>query len=483
MASVTACQSPSASTPTNKPVSVSEVQKAIAAANAGWVAGETNARSHRFGLALERVSHAQLDFTPEAGTTLPASFDWRNNNGKNYVSPILDQGDCGSCVAFSTTATFETQLNIAAGDTTSPFELSPQYLFSCGGGACDAGWEPDSAAAFLTKTGMPDNACLPYTSGANDQDVQCKAACSNVSSRTIKAKTYTKPSSSATAVKQAIMNGPLVTTLDVYDDFMSYKSGVYKHVTGAVDGGHAVSMIGWNDADQAWICRNSWGTSWGEDGYFEIAYTDISGVGNETWSFAVAAPAAYTSLEGVRDGAILSGSEELTFDTVGVSSPSTTWTLTPESSSGIVKLGPTSGSSESIDTTTVADGVYTLVGTASSGSQSVSSEPRDVYILNGTETGSVTITGLKNGQTVSGDQAIDFTISSKPVPINGITFVVADSTGAVVTNDTMYGNTASSLSITWGTARHPNGTYSVTINGLAGTQTLTPATISLVISN
>jgi hypothetical protein len=58
----------------------------------------------------------------------------------------------------------------------------------------------------------------------------------------------------------------------VYRDFMFYKEGIYRHVTGDLVGYHAVCCVGYDQADGCWICKNSWGTEWGDDGYFKIAY-------------------------------------------------------------------------------------------------------------------------------------------------------------------------------------------------------------------
>jgi cathepsin B len=63
------------------------------------------------------------------------------------------------------------------------------------------------------------------------------------------------------------------TGFEVYHDFFSYKTGVYHHVTGDLEGGHAVKILGWGTADDGtnyWICANSWGSNWGEDGFFRI---------------------------------------------------------------------------------------------------------------------------------------------------------------------------------------------------------------------
>lgn len=65
-------------------------------------------------------------------------------------------------------------------------------------------------------------------------------------------------------------NGPVETGFTVYEDFMSYSGGVYKHTTGVAKGGHAVKIVGWGPG--YWICANSWGPSWGVEGFFNIAF-------------------------------------------------------------------------------------------------------------------------------------------------------------------------------------------------------------------
>lgn len=71
---------------------------------------------------------------------------------------------------------------------------------------------------------------------------------------------------------EIMTNGPVEAAFTVYSDFMSYKSGVYKHTSGTVEGGHAVKILGWGveNGEKYWLVANSWSTSWGMDGYFRI---------------------------------------------------------------------------------------------------------------------------------------------------------------------------------------------------------------------
>lgn len=75
------------------------------------------------------------------------------------------------------------------------------------------------------------------------------------------------------------------TGFTVYADFMNYKGGIYKHVSGAQQGGHAVKLIGWgtDGTTNYWICANSWGPKWGESGFFRIAFGQC-GIDSDLWA-------------------------------------------------------------------------------------------------------------------------------------------------------------------------------------------------------
>jgi C1A family cysteine protease len=463
------------------PLSLSQLTRTLNQTNPGWVAGPTSVsalpsdvRKRMLGVPLSTIAARPLVVVRPITVAAPANFDWRNNGGINYVSPILDQGQCGSCVAFASIGTLETQLNITSKTSLSPWQLSPQYAFACGGGACGGGWDVDAAMQFLVYTGVPDDACMPYTSGATGADAQCSDACSDSSSRMIQATNYTQIGSSISSVKAALQKGPVVATMTVYEDFFYYKSGVYKHATGSVEGGHAVSIVGWNDADQAWIVRNSWGTGWGLNGFFEVAYGDDSGVGDQTWGLQVAPVGSFVAL-GLRDGALLSGTQALPFNTQNVST-SVTWTLA-QGSTQITSGKSDDGKTASFDTTTVKDGVYTVTPHAGS----LDGEPRIISVLNGTEGGSVSFTSQTDGQTLSGVATLYFSTDAQPVPLTKVTVGITD--GASHTRSFATTDTAPSMQIAWNTTGLPNGDYTITVTGYAGTQAITPATAKVTISN
>lgn len=77
--------------------------------------------------------------------------------------------------------------------------------------------------------------------------------------------------------------GPVIACFSVYDDFFAYRSGVYHHVYGERVGGHCVCCVGYDDSQTYWICKNSWGPEWGEQGFFRIQYGE-AGIDHVMWA-------------------------------------------------------------------------------------------------------------------------------------------------------------------------------------------------------
>jgi len=94
--------------------------------------------------------------------------------------------------------------------------------------------------------------------------------------------------SSVDNIRNALYSyGPVVATMYVYNDFYSYRSGIYSYSTGSYLGAHAVLVVGYDDTNQAFIVKNSWGTGWGEAGFFQIAYTEVGGTSRFGYSVLV----------------------------------------------------------------------------------------------------------------------------------------------------------------------------------------------------
>lgn len=146
--------------------------------------------------------------------------------------------------------------------------------YGCGGGYLDHAW------TYLTNTGAVSDSCDPYQSQSGVSP-QCFTTCQD-GSAVHKYKCAAGSVVEATTPDQInaeiYANGPMETGFDVYQDFFSYSTGVYQHVTGGYAGGHAVKMLGWGNEGGVdyWLCANSWNTSWGDKGFFKIKMGDCN---------------------------------------------------------------------------------------------------------------------------------------------------------------------------------------------------------------
>ncbi len=209
---------------------------------------------------------------------LPRSIDWRSWNGGNYISSIKDQGNCGSCVAFGTAAAIDGQMRIAFnGPLGTPNgnklqDVSEAQLYYCSKTAsdshnCATGWYVTAALAYAQNPGLAPESCFPYVAG----DQPC-ALCHNWQ-QLVTQVGLTQTKTTSTDMKTWLATrGPLITCFSVYADFFAYQSGVYKYQSGSFQGGHCVCVIGYDENLGAWLCKNSWGTTWGIGGYFWIGY-------------------------------------------------------------------------------------------------------------------------------------------------------------------------------------------------------------------
>ena len=256
-------------------IELADIQKAIQNEDASWVADITSVISSGYDLkdicGSNQENLESLTFTTFETSEIPDSFDWRNVNETNWVTSVKNQGGCGSCVAFGCLSALESVVQIERGRIFD-CDLSEAFLFFCGDGSCSQGWYVSDAASFLKTNGVPDEACFPYEA----KDMDCLSKASNWKQRIVSVETNGVVRNVRDIKEALVQYGPLVTSFDVYDDFQAYSSGVYQHVWGDRVAGHAVAIIGYNDDPGYWICKNSWGPGWGEDGFFRILYGECN---------------------------------------------------------------------------------------------------------------------------------------------------------------------------------------------------------------
>ncbi|XP_047317939.1 cathepsin B-like protease 2 [Impatiens glandulifera] len=219
---------------------------------------------------------------------LPAQFDARTAWPQcSTIGRILDQGHCGSCWAFGAVESLSDRfcVHYSMNISLSVNDLLACCGFMCGSG-CDGGY-PIYAWRYFKQHGVVTEECDPYFDNTGCSHPGCEPAydtpkcvkkCVNKNmlwknSKHFSVSAYRVGSDPYTIMAEVYKNGPVEVSFTVYEDFAHYKSGVYKHVTGDVLGGHAVKLIGWGTSDNGedyWLLANQWNRDWGDDGYFKI---------------------------------------------------------------------------------------------------------------------------------------------------------------------------------------------------------------------
>jgi len=194
-----------------------------------------------------------------------ASVDWR---AKGAVTPIKDQGQCGSCWAFSTTGSTEGAVQIASGQLLS---LSEQQLVDCsaaeGNQGCNGGLMDQAFQFIIDNKGITSESQYPYTA----EDGTCNTDVTAVA--TITGFTDVQSGSEAELMK-AVNVGPVSVVIEADQAcFQFYTGGVLSDPSCGTQLDHGVLAVGYNSGGAApyWIVKNSWGVSWGLSGYVEIA--------------------------------------------------------------------------------------------------------------------------------------------------------------------------------------------------------------------
>jgi C1A family cysteine protease len=234
-------------------------------------------------------SHYSLKTTTT--TPLPSSVDWRDRSGMNYITTPQNQGACNSCWAFAVAALIEAMVRIEHGVWSKRSEADVHDGL---GAACEStgnaeetlAWVAGQGPSFVNNTG-PDDAvpppgiadwpCDPYQDTLHPYE-----HCADRSGRTTRIPFYQALGVVEDQKRWLDAYGPLVATFVLYADFAGWKptaenQGVYKwDGVSESTGNHLALVVGYDDARQAWIMKNSWGTGWGEGGFVYFAYVSMN---------------------------------------------------------------------------------------------------------------------------------------------------------------------------------------------------------------
>jgi C1A family cysteine protease len=202
---------------------------------------------------------------------LPESIDWRQLNA---VTPVKDQGQCGSCWAFSATGSMEGSWAIATGELIS---LSEQQLVDCAGikygsMGCNGG-QMDGGFEYAIDNGICSEAEEPYVSGVTENKEKC-TTCANVAQFT---SFVDVEADNQLQLKATVAQNPVSVAIEADTRyFQSYSSGILTSTDCGTDLDHGVLIVGYGSESNTdyWLVKNSWGISWGEEGYVKIGRSD-----------------------------------------------------------------------------------------------------------------------------------------------------------------------------------------------------------------
>ncbi|MCP4686394.1 MAG: PKD domain-containing protein [bacterium] len=208
--------------------------------------------------------------TLETELALPSRFDWRDEVD---LTPVKNQGGCGSCWAFATVGVLEQVVKIKDGLTK---DFSEQWLVSCN----QNGWNcVDGGFAAHDYHDWKSDACgigPVYESEFPYMETDWPCSCPYTYLPEFRIESWAYSGSTVQQIKQAIMDyGPVYVSVRATDPMQGYTGGIFNN-NEAGPTNHAVVLVGWDDdqgLDGVWFMRNSWGTWWGEDdGYCRIEY-------------------------------------------------------------------------------------------------------------------------------------------------------------------------------------------------------------------
>lgn len=231
---------------------------------------------------------------PRRADNLPSSFSWTDMSG-DWTSPVKDQASCGSCWDFAAIGLLESVINIREDHPDLDPDLSEQYVLSClsKAGSCNGGVSQKALELIMSTeeqgnfyNGVPLEYCMPYQA---DDTIPCENKCDDWIDTLVPLKEYGSWDSDGTLedrerIKTMILEkGPVISDIYASNDFRNWgrmhhkKTAVYPYEKPIIWSNHVVLIVGWCDDltfpnGGYWICKNSWGKSWGYNGFFNIEY-------------------------------------------------------------------------------------------------------------------------------------------------------------------------------------------------------------------
>jgi len=228
-------------------------------------------------------SPAREDSEVPSVEDLPASKDWRD---EGVVTPVKNQGQCGSCWAFGTTEQIESYTAIASKELV---QLSAQQVTSCtpnpltcgGTGGC-MGSTPPLGYNYVQLFGQTAEEDYPYQSGTTTNTEDCLYDLSTITPvASITGYDNLPPNNQAAIMNHIATVGPLAISVAA-NTFKDYHGGVFDgcDYDENIQLNHSVQLVGYGSEEGVdyWIVRNSWGTGWGEDGYIRMLREDAESV-------------------------------------------------------------------------------------------------------------------------------------------------------------------------------------------------------------
>jgi len=254
-------------------------------------------------------------YLAERGVALPEAFSWANVSGVSFLTEAKNQHIpqyCGSCVAHGTLSSLSDRIKIIRRNAYPEINLSPQVLLNCHAGVTCEGGNAGPVWEYIHRTGVPDETCQNYEA----RDGQCtptgicetcapKEGCSPISNYTSYYVSQFGSVSGVDDIKAEIYaRGPIAAGVDATPELEKYTGGIFSQEQVIPMINHEISIFGWgvdpSTGETYWHVRNSWGTYWGEGGFFRLTSKFGHDLGIHTqgsWAVPAFTPSAVDASE------------------------------------------------------------------------------------------------------------------------------------------------------------------------------------------